>query len=110
MVKPSGLLYASLFLLGALADPRKSYWAKHLQGLGDGGVGTERRAAGATSDQTAALIAANMLVWSNNKYDAALGRFNVISIGQKDGDAPYNTKREALEAIEEVQRIVNANT
>ena len=59
---------------------------------------------------TAALIAANMLVWSNNKYDAALGRFNVISIGQKDGDAPYNTKREALEAIEEMQRIVNANT
>lgn len=51
-----------------------------------------------------------MLVWSNNKYDAALGRFNVISIGQKDGDAPYNTKREALEAIEEMQRIVNANT
>lgn len=109
MVSATKTLCALSLLAGAMADPRVQYWAKHKQGMKEGETTTERAARGATSDVCAQMVVANMAAWSSNRYDAKIGRLNIVSIGQMDGAEPYETKKDALDAIAEMQAIKTAH-
>ena len=109
MVSATKMLFALSLLVGAMADPRVQYWAKHKQGIKEGETATERAARGAVSDECAQDVVANMPAWSGNKYEAKLGRLNILSIGPAAGAEPYNTKSEALDAIADMQSIKNAH-
>lgn len=111
MIKVTAFLVASLWLVASMADPRLQYSAKHSQGLGENGIGTERAAAGSVSDQVGALIEQQMGVWSGGRYQAGRNQRlpNLIVVRPVDGTLPAASKREALDIIQDMRNIINAN-